>query len=250
MHCPHCGAEHSIGEHVCPALDVPVAPAPEADGSPVLPPDQATGQATAPTPTGLEVTPGRPPAAGIEAFEPRSVAEPPPPEVPLLLDTDRFNVPGPPAPRPAVVGAITPAGRRRRAPPPRSWAIGLAFVLAGAAAVALWVVLRSGASLPGTPAQDAAAPSVAPAPTPEAIAAGPDFVPDYQPLAIVLDVTPAKAAVTLDGKPIRGRRFEIPRDGQTHTLTVSAPGHVTYAKAFLARWPQRFKIALRPTGRR
>jgi serine/threonine-protein kinase len=118
---------------------------------------------------------------------------------------------------PQLGGADEPGSPVGTQAPPASSGRSLAIVLA------LLVACVGGALLIAWPRGQPKPPPVATAP-PSAIAPVPDGKVDLR-----VDVTPASAAVFLDGKPIPSNPWSdrVPRDPARHVVRAEAPGYVT-----------------------
>jgi hypothetical protein len=173
---------------------------------------------------------------------------------PLVGHADRFAPldaavleVAPPPTRPAVVGTL------ERRVPTVTRTTHHKRVVAGGVALAVLLVLGLAARIwyaRGTP--EPPPPPADPAATIEAIAAKepPGTQWDGAPLVVTFEVTPAAASIRFDGQPVPGTSVATRRDGRTHTVVVSAPGHVTQAQAFVPVQTGRLRVALRRVGAR
>jgi serine/threonine-protein kinase len=100
----------------------------------------------------------------------------------------------------------------------------------------------------GKPAATGAPPPVA---TKAVDAAAPPPVMTTEPVApavvrITVDLRPAEATLTLDGKAVSGNPFTIPKDGQSHALAAEAKGFKPGKLSFTADEAQRLQLHLEP----
>ena len=157
-------------------------------------------------------------------------------------------------PPPTTLGGLATEVVVRLAARRRRRLIGLGTVaLAGVAAVAI-VALRG-------PVPDALVPGAAvvnrvtaPAPTPPAPAAtAPTPAPPPRPAtaAITLTGVPVEAIIRLDGRQVSAP-LVVPRGGETHLITVEAPGHERWEQSVDGTSDRTFAVQLKakpPEGR-
>ncbi len=82
---------------------------------------------------------------------------------------------------------------------------------------------------------------------------GDDKKPEYKSLEmddavlVDIDVTPAHAKLNLDGEPLPSNPVRLPRDGQTHRITATAPDHEPATYTFLPDKAKTLQLKLLPT---
>jgi serine/threonine-protein kinase len=138
---------------------------------------------------------------------------------------------------PTTIGPSTSEQLAAAAPRSRTglWIVLIALVVAGAAGA-----LALGMGGGGEEKQPAAEPAAAPPAEPV------EQAPEDILVSLTLD--PAEATVTVDGAAVDapGGLLRLPRDGATHKIEVSAPGHVTRSFPLKADRDQSASIALAP----
>jgi serine/threonine-protein kinase len=134
------------------------------------------------------------------------------------------------------------SGRRRG----RAVKIGVAAGAALAAAIAVVLVLFGGGERPQQqPAAAPAPPTAAPEPAPAA-----ETPAAPAPIRVVFDVLPAEAEIRVDGAPLGAgvRDLDLPADGKSHAVSISAPGYATAEESFVADVNQRLSRRLEKLG--
>ena len=107
------------------------------------------------------------------------------------------------------------------------------------------------ATVPATqPVTDAASatPSEPPVPsaTPDAGGAeGSTVTPQATTITLRFAVEPASAVILLDGAQIKAAELVVPKDGASHTLRITAPGHVAHDETIRFDESQRLVVQLR-----
>jgi hypothetical protein len=69
-------------------------------------------------------------------------------------------------------------------------------------------------------------------------------------VTIKLDVEPASAKVTIDGKPIEGAMIEVDQDDEVHKLSITAKGYQTYEEDLSFSEAQKLVVKLDKVGQR
>ena len=199
---------------------------------------------TVPAPIASMATPAarpRAPQGPLAAATPGAGASPRP-------DSGPYRV----TPPPTTLGGVATEVVTRLAARRRRKLIGLGtLALAGVAAIAVVALRRSApdALVPGAARVDTApAPAAAPAPpAPTApVSASPPAT-----VAITLTGVPAEAIIRLDGRPVSAP-LVVPRDRETHLITVDVAGHERWEQSVDGTSDRTFAVQLKskpPEGR-
>jgi len=212
---------------------------------------------------------------------PRSKA---PSVTPMPSGTDRTVLVAPPGSTPAPMPAYAPPPAKKSK---ALWVILALFLVAGIATAAIVVIGKDSGTVgkpttetattetpaAGTPSVGAATGTATPstggtAPTtasstptttgstPTTASSTPVATPPVTTPPAATTVTlrfavePAWSKIFIDGKPITGLEISVPRDDASHSLQITAPGHVSHTEELKLDENQRIAIMLKPTPRR
>jgi len=124
--------------------------------------------------------------------------------------------------------------------------------------VALIVLLAAGGAFAAfqmmgsepAPKQAALAPEPPkPPPPPPPKPAEPAPPPKIETVTLKLEVEPASATVTIDGKPVTGGELTAPRDAAKHQLHIAAPGYAPHDEEIDLSESQRIAVQLKKAAR-